>query len=171
MQAQLHARTPAASRCSRRQKDRATKEGGVNGKRGTITWRVDIRMSRVKSMVLFAVFLLSPPPPFPSPLSPVEISHFLQAQCWFHTGAQGLGWESVRWVRGETRGGRSVGVFGFRPKSTFTSTSLNYSGWIFFLNVSMLVGFFFPLTLQSHGHSAPEKFSVQLRSCQRKSWK
>lgn len=81
--------------------DRETRKGGDTGEgSGTMRWRVDIWMPKVKSMVLSAVFLLSPPPPPLPPLSPVEISHFLQAQCWFHTGARGLEWESVRWVWG-----------------------------------------------------------------------
>lgn len=62
-------------------------------------------MPKVKSMVLSAVFLLSPPPPSLPPLSPVEISHFLQAQCWFHTGAQGLVCEMGKGRHGEVKCG------------------------------------------------------------------
>lgn len=62
-------------------------------------------MPKVKSMVLSAVFLLSPRPLSLPPLSPVEISHFLQAQCWFHTGAQGLVCEMGKGRHGEVKCG------------------------------------------------------------------
>lgn len=82
MQAQLHARTQQADvgGDADREIERRGKEE-IKEKEGTMTWKVDFPMSKVKSMVLSAVFLLSPPPPCLPPLSPVEISHFLQAQC------------------------------------------------------------------------------------------
>lgn len=118
-------------------------------------------MPKVKSMVLSAVFLLSPPPPSLPPLSPVEISHFLQAQCWFHTGAQGLVCEMGKGRHGEVKCG---GIWVQAKNNLHLHFSQFLSAKFYKINVRVEELLFFELTLQSHTSQHLGEATVQLQS-------